>query len=119
MENLLLQLFALSNLIFCLMVWVLVWAQRKVIAMVWKGAETNKWYREILLPLGPIGTGGLLGAFVSEFPYPEGFTSLAARVFYGVVCGLLSAHVYKMVKGFVNKHKEEIAANATPDELEG
>jgi hypothetical protein len=103
MDSMFNQLFALPNLIFCLMVTILVWIQRKVIATAWKGAETNKLYREILLPLGPIGTGAILAACVKSYPYPESFHSFGPRVIYGSVIGLVSAHGYKMLKAYFAK----------------
>lgn len=109
------ELLAFPNLLFCVAIWIIVLIQRKIIAKIWKGAETNKWYREIFLPLGPIGTGMLLAAFVTTYPFPMGFVALGPRIIYGMVCGLLSAHVYKMVRGFINKKKAEVDSGTGPD----
>lgn len=116
MDNLL-QLLTLANFVFALIIWALVWVQRKMVTFFWKGAESNKYWRELLLPLGPLFTGGLLGLLVTNYPYPEDFSSGPARVFFGVVCGLLSAHLYKMVKGFVKKKLEEANDGQGPDLL--
>ena len=107
MDNMLEQLLTLPNLVFCLMVWVLVWAQRKAVSYVWKKAEENKLYRELLLPMGPIATGGIIGALVPSYPYPDTFSTFAGRVFFGCVCGLASAHVYKILKQWIVKKSGE------------
>ena len=101
MDNIFEQLLTLPNVAFCLMVWVLVWMQRKVLSLVWAKAEASRVYREFLLPLGPLGTGGIMAAIVSQFPYPEGIEGLWGRVMFGVLAGLASAHVYKMAKPFL------------------
>lgn len=106
------QLFTLSALVFCLMVWALVLIQRRVLLLAWKNAESNRFYRELFLPLGPIATGGLLAAFVSQYPFPEMFgASLSARIFFGVVCGLASSHAYRILKSFLMS-KSAVAENS-------
>lgn len=113
------ELLSLTSLVFCLTVWVVVWLQRKVIAMLWKKAEENKYYRELMLPLGPPATGGLIAAFVKLYPFPEAFAgSLSGRVFLGAVLGLLSGFVYRIVKKMLAK-KEVEAGDAEVEDLLG
>lgn len=95
------QLFTIANIVFCLIIWALVWAQRKVTRMAWKNAEDNKYYRGLFLPISPLAVGGVLAGLVSSYPFPEDFQSFWARVFFGIVCGLISAHVYKIVKKLI------------------
>lgn len=101
MENLIQELITLPNIAFCLMVWVIVWFQRKVLHMVWKKVEESKVYRELFLPMGPLGTGGILAALIADYPYPADVQGFWSRVAFGVVAGLASAHVYKMAKPFL------------------
>ena len=116
MDNVLEQLFSMSTIILCLMIWILTWLQRKVVEYFWKKASDNKFWREILLPLGPVGTGGILGALVPQYPWPEDFKSLGARVIFGAVCGLGSAHVYRILNKFIAK-KEAASGDAEGDGL--
>jgi len=75
--------------------------QRKVVKVFWKNAETSKVWREILLPLGPVGTGGIMAGLMVNYPYPDDFQNFGGRVVFGMVAGLASAHVYSMLKGFL------------------
>jgi len=113
MDNLIEQLLTLPNIAFCLAVWVLVWFQRKAIKMAWKGSETNKVYRELFLPMGPLGTGAIIAALITEYPYPEDFVGFWGRIAFGLLAGLISAHVYKMAKPFLpdNLKKAEDQTN--------
>lgn len=109
MENMFEQLITLPNFAFCLMVWVFVWIQRRAIKVLWKKAEKSRVYRELLLPMGPLGTGGIMAMLNTEFPYPEDFQTFWGRIFFGVMAGLGSAHAYKMAKPFLpeNMQKKE------------
>jgi hypothetical protein len=95
------DLITVPNIAFCLIVWVLVWVQRKVFHLFFKKVENSKVYRELFLPLGPLGTGGILAALVTSFPYPLDIHTVSGRIMFGVIAGLFSAHIYKMVKPFL------------------
>src|SRR5690606_1324988 len=88
-------------------VWILVWFQRKLVENFWKNAKTNKIWRSFLLPLGPIGTGGIL-AIVTSYPFPEIFATGSAKMIFGAVLGLASAHIYKMFKELFNKKIKDV-----------
>jgi len=99
------EFLSLSMVIFSLGVWILVWAQRKLIeytlSKFGKKIQTSKLWRDVLLPLGPIGTGGIVAYFATSYPYPEMFAnSDSGRVFWGIVCGLASGFIYRMYKKF-------------------
>jgi len=106
------ELFTLSNLVFCLFIWIMVWVQRKVVELIWdkftkKDIKTNKYWRSLFLPLGPIGTGSILAAIFNTYPFPEMFINFSSKIIFGAVLGLVSAHVYKMIKElFDNKLRE-------------
>lgn len=116
MDNVIGQLFTLPNLILCLMIWILVWVQRKVVEQAWKGAKTNKLWNHLFLPLGPLGTGAAIGATLSQYPYPEDFNSFWARIFFCVVCGLVSSHAYKILKKFLRQEEGEDSSNDGEDD---
>lgn len=103
MDNIMSQLFTLPNLILCIVIWILVWVERRVVEQLWKGATKNKLWYGLALPLSPIAVGAAIGAAVSEYPYPDMFKTFWARIFFVSVCGLVSAHAYKILKKFVQK----------------
>lgn len=106
------ELFTLSNLVFCVFIWIMVWIQRKIIEIIWNkfkktDIKTSKYWRGLFLPLGPIGTGSILAAIFNTYPFPEMFSTFSSKVIFGAVLGLLSAHVYKIIKElFDNKLRE-------------
>jgi hypothetical protein len=95
------QLLTIPMIIFCLVIFVLVWIQRKLVELLFPKAKDFIFWRELLLPLGPAGTGAILGILLTSYPVPESLTSLVGRIFYGVACGLASATIYRMLKTFL------------------
>lgn len=74
---------------------------RRVIETAWKGAKDNKWYYEVLLPIGPIANGVLLALLLKSFPWPEPIAaSRSGKVMYALVCGLFCGWLYARVRGF-------------------
>lgn len=103
MHDLVEQFLSMSTMVFCLAVVALVWIQRRLLEgflPVLKNKETRvgKMWREMFVPLAPIGTGGIAGMVATKYPYPEMFTSFSSRLFFGLVCGLLSGLVYRLIK---------------------
>lgn len=94
------QFLTLPMLVLCLVIWVLVWTQRKVLELVRPSIKESKLWRELFLPLGPPGTGALVGLIAAKFPFPDMLTSISGRMFVGVVCGLCSGLAYRMLKQF-------------------
>ena len=101
------QFLTLPILIFCLVIWFLVLVQRRlveyVVQAIWKkDIKQSRFWRDLLLPIGPSGTGAILAGLISDFPFPEILgTSLTGRIFIGVVCGLLSGTAYQILKKFI------------------
>ena len=56
-------------------------------------------WRAFILPVTPVILGGLAGYFAKNYPYPEGLAeSQYGRVSFGLVAGLLSGLVYRVIK---------------------
>jgi hypothetical protein len=108
MENVLEQLLSLSTIVLCLIISVLVEVQRKIATRIRPSLKDSKTWNEFWVPLGPLGTGALIGLFIEQYPWPADFTSTWGRVFFGVVCGLASAHVYRVVKKFLVKKEDNM-----------
>lgn len=69
----------------------------------WKPAlKSNRWWREVFLPLGPIGNGLILAVLAGRFPWPDELGgSLSARAMYALVCGLGCGWLYGRVRGLM------------------
>lgn len=116
------QFLTMPMVLFCLVIWVLVWVQRKAVELAFPHAKEHKFWREFLLPLGPSATGAIFAAFMKMYPFPEIFAgSLSGRVFCGVVCGMGSGLVYRIYKQFLanklGKKPEEVSDSMTPPSL--
>ena len=97
------QLLSLENIVLCLVVVALVWAQRKLAellipALTQPGTEANHWWSEFFVPVGPLGTGALL-TLIPQLPVPEIFAgSWVSRMVFGIFLGLISGLVYRVIK---------------------
>lgn len=65
------------------------------------GTRTNKFWRELILPISPVFFGVILCFCVKAGIYPEGIVTQAARINLGLVAGLLSGLIYKVVVGML------------------
>jgi hypothetical protein len=100
-----------QTLLLCLGIFLGTYGIRRVVETAWSGSKTNKWWTEVLLPMGPIGTGAILGYFAKSYPWPMPVAdNLWAKVFYGASCGLASGWVY-------NRFRSVLKAMATNDQV--
>jgi len=74
------QILNLSNAVFCFVVVVLVFIQNKVISLYFKKMAKSRVYKEILLPLGPIGSGGIMAALMKNYTWPTYIKTFWPRV---------------------------------------
>ena len=105
------QLFTLSNVMLCLAIVALVWAQRtcaevmiaalgRKLGKAWDITKSKVW-SEFLVPLGPLGTGGLM-MLVPGLPIPEMFSEgTPAKIIFGIGLGLISAHLFRLIKKMI------------------
>ena len=62
------------------------------------GNKNSMIWRSLLLPIAPVLTGAFAGYLAKGYPYPEGLgTSEYGRVSFGLVAGLLSGLVYRVI----------------------
>lgn len=82
----------------------------------WKPTiRQNKWWREVFLPLGPVGNGIILAVMVRKFPWPEQVVgSTSGRVMYALVCGLGCGWIYGRLRGVMKQHGIQPAADFVP-----
>lgn len=100
----------------CLGVFVFTYAIRRIVETIWLGAAANRFWQGIFLPLGPIGTGMILGAFSQKFPWPMPLisSSLLARVMYGAICGMASGWVYVHFRKYIKDLPGGAGASTPP-----
>ena len=100
MQDILAQFVSFATLVFCLMVFALVWVQRRGLELLFPKLKDSKGWNEFWVPVGPLGTGGIIAALFSQYPYPDMFANSIwyDRAAYGIACGLLSGLIYKLVK---------------------
>lgn len=92
--------------VLCLGIYVITYVIRTVLEFSFPNVKNSKWWTELFLPLGPIGTGALLGAFAVKFPWPviiDGAVQaeLSARLMYGMICGLTSGWAYNRLRSWM------------------
>lgn len=92
------QFLSFQMLALCLLIFGLVWIQRKVLELKFPQLKVYKWWKEFLVPVGPLGTGALFGVFATPYPWPEMFSnSWVSRGAIGFVAGMLSGLIYRLV----------------------
>lgn len=117
MDNVLTELFSLSTVILCVGLWIAVLVERRVTEFFWKTLKAKKVWNELILPLLPLANGLTFGLLATKYPYPEVFAgSMSGRVFFSVVCGLASAHVYRILKKFW-QDREDGSVDVNLDDL--
>lgn len=65
------------------------------------GTRTSKFWRDLILPIFPIVFGGMAAGFIHKYPFPDNLHSLSGRVIFGLVAGLFSSQVYRMMNSFL------------------
>ena len=117
------QLITVENILFCLAIYALVFIHKKVMETVGnkffpKFISSNIW-KEILVPMGPLGTGVILSLIIPSYPFPQLFSSTGAHIIYGLGCGLISGLVYRLVKknlsGAIKSISQKLT-KTTPDQ---
>lgn len=61
--------------------------------------KQSKLWTELLLPILPVVSGAVIGFFATAYPFPDGLTTSSGRVAFGLVAGLLSGLLYRVIKG--------------------
>jgi hypothetical protein len=96
-------------LLYCLSIAAIIFVVRKVVEYALdnpkiptgKMNKKSKFWRELILPILPVVIGPLGALLAKQYPYPEGLSSLSGRLAFGLVAGLLSGLVYRLVSSFL------------------
>ncbi len=65
------------------------------------GTRTSKFWRDLVLPVFPILFGGLMGGLLHKYPFPDSLPSVSSKIIFGIVAGLFSAQVYRLMNSFL------------------
>lgn len=102
MPDILDQFLTMPMIAFCLVIWALVFIQRKGLETAFPGIKEKAFWKEFLVPVGPLGTGAILAAVLSMYPFPEMFVGhWTGRAILGVICGMGSGLVHRVAKKMV------------------
>jgi hypothetical protein len=63
--------------------------------------KSSKLWTDLVLPIFPMTFGCLSALFAKGLPFPDGITTGSARFACGLVAGLLSGLVYRVIKSFL------------------
>lgn len=64
--------------------------------------KINLW-QDLLLPILPVFIGAGSAYVMKSFPYPEQLSSDGSKVLFGVVAGLFSGLIYRIVKSLISQ----------------
>ena len=99
MHDLVEQVLSVPMVVFALVIWALVWIQRRGLETFIPSIKNKKWWNDFLIPLGPLGTGAILASILTMYPFPELLAGhWTGRAALGLVCGLGSGLVYRLYK---------------------
>ncbi len=108
MDDILKVLFGLPFIFFCLAISAVTVVTRKIIEYILEHprvptSKKSKIWNELVLPIAPVIIGPVWAFFAPTYPFSATLTNAHGRVIIGLVAGLLSGLVYRVVKAFVVK----------------
>lgn len=66
-----------------------------------KKSKLLKLWNNLFLPILPVLLGALSGFLVKTYPYPNGLSTTGGRVVFGLVAGLMSGLLYRVIKSLL------------------
>lgn len=106
-------LFSWQLLLFSLGIFAVVWVIRTIVEyFIPKSVGSNLW-EKLILPLAPVVLGSIVAFFATKYAYPDGLSSVSARLMFGSVSGMLSGLVYSVVKGMLKDKIKGFMGNST------
>lgn len=102
---------SLPFLFFCLSIFAISGIIKQIVGYFVKTDHKKfmKIWKELILPILPMFVGLLL-ALIKEYPYPDGWESSSSRFIFGLVAGLSSGLVYRVIKSFLSSKLKEFSA---------
>lgn len=118
MDPILQMFFSWQFIIFCLGIAAIVFVIRSVaeylIINYLKSLKNLMLWKELILPILPVTSGGVTAWFLKSYPYPPDLSFNGGRIIFGIVAGFLSGLVYRVIKGILNNkaNNPDISVNA-------
>lgn len=109
MDTMLQALLSWQFLLFCLAIAAITFVVRKIAEYALdnpkiptgKMTKTSRLWKELILPILPVLMGPFAGFLAKQYPYPEGLQTVSGRLIFGLVAGLLSGLVYRVINSFL------------------
>jgi|SRR5579885_1531179 len=79
-----------------------------------KMTKEDRLWKELILPILPVVLGAVAGFLAKKYPFPDGLTNPSARIAFGLVAGLLSGLVYRVIKGTLAAKVAAVVGVAAP-----
>src|SRR5574338_712392 len=102
MDTIFQALFSWQFLLFCLAIAAVLFVIRRLFEYLLEtrkiDAKNSKLWKDLILPILPVVLGPTAAYLAKAYPYPNGLSSGSARVAFGLVAGLLSGLVYRVLK---------------------
>lgn len=102
----LMNFFTWQFMLFSLAVAGVTFILRKVIEYYAKNITKNTAWEDLVLPIFPLVLGCLMGKLMTAYPYPDGLNSVGGRVIFGLVAGMFSGLVYRVLNSLLNVKAE-------------
>lgn len=103
MDPILEMFFSWQFIVFSLAVAAVIFVIRTVVEYFVQKSKpaVKKLWHDLFLPILPVFVGGFIGHFFKSYPYPNDLTSDGNRIVFGVVAGLLSGLLYRVIKSLI------------------
>ena len=106
MDSMLQALLSWQFLIFCLAIAAITFVIRKIVEFILDkpsvpASKSSVLWTDLILPILPVVLGCICGLAAKKYPYPDGLNFISGRVAFGLVAGLLSTLVYRVVNSFL------------------
>ena len=113
--DLLSQLFGWQFMLFCLGIASITFVVRSLVEHLVSNFKDAKIWKELVLPIFPVIAGALIGWLAVQYPYPDGFESTSGRLMFGLVAGLLSGLLYRVIKSMLSANITITNGNSAQD----
>jgi hypothetical protein len=117
MDTILQTLLSWQFVFFSLGVAACVFVVRKIVEYLmanWAAAaKESKLWTELLLPILPVIMGAGGAVLLKMFPYPAGLTAASGRFVFGLVAGLLSTLLYRVINSLLGQKIVSIVSGVT------
>lgn len=100
MDNIITTLLSWQFISFGLAISAILFVLKTVIEF-WKTIREAKLWKEVFLPILPVIIGSAGAVVLSSYPYPENITTVSARLVFGLIAGLFSGLIYRIIKALI------------------